>query len=247
MKPKPAGKVSCLLAFAAWLLLAQSTARAQFIVNGDFSDPTGLAGWTPEGAIVSEPFGGFAQLGADGTYSRLLKQDFTLPTAPAILAFDFAFSTTAPLLGAGFPDSFSASLITAGGDFLDILVVDQLGVVADPSDGIEWLTGALPIDVTFDPAVTIPGFQPLAGGTDYWGRISLRLPSAILGQEATLYFELFDETGLAATIAAIDNVGINPTAVPTPATPALLGIGLAALSGAGRRRATRALKYSTPR
>ena len=84
-------------------------------------------------------------------------------------------------------------------------------MVADPSDGIEWLTGALPIDVTFAPAAVIPGFQALAGGTDYSGHINLLLPSVVLGQGATLYLELFDEAGLAATIAAIDNVGTYPT------------------------------------
>ena len=239
MNPRSARIVSRLLASAAWLLLAPSVARAALIINGDFADSTDLAGWTSEGTTVGEPAGDFAQLGADGTYSRLLQQTFTLPTAPAILAFDFAFSTAAPFPGTGFPDSFTASLITVGGDFLDILVVDRLGVVADPSDGMEWLTGALPIDVTFNPAAAIPGFQALAGGTDYSGHISLLLPSTVLGQGATLYFELFDENGLAGTIAAIDNVGTYPAAVPMPATSALLAIGLAAFSG-GRRRITHA-------
>ena len=112
MNPKSARIVSRLLASAAWLLLAQSAARADFIINGDFSDSTDLVGWTPEGTIVGEPFGDFGQLGADGNYSRLLKQAFTLPTAPGLLAFDFAFSTAATPAPGGFPDSFAASLIT---------------------------------------------------------------------------------------------------------------------------------------
>lgn len=130
----------------------------------------------------------------------------------------------------GFPDSFAASVITATGDFLDLLVVDLFGAVADPSDGIEFITGALPIDVTLDPAVTIPDFLPFTSGTSFSGRVSLMLPAAVLGQDATLYFDLFDELDGAATIAAVDNVAVAPAnAVPTPATLGLMLIGLAAV------------------
>jgi hypothetical protein len=109
-------------------------------------------------------------------------------------------------------------------------------MVPDPSDGIESITGALPIDVDLDAAVGIPGFIPFIGGTSYAGRIRLTLPTAVLGQEATLYFDLFDQTDGAATRAAVDNIALVPTnAAPVPATLGLLLIGLGAASATRSR------------
>jgi hypothetical protein len=163
------------------------------MLNDNFADLLDVAGWTATGSLVGEPTGGSGQLATDGSFQRTLEQTFSLPAAPGALAFDFAFSTETGAQGPAFPDSFAALLVTAGGDFLDILVVDLLAAIADPSDCIEGITGALPIDVDLDALATIPGFLPFAGGTTYSGRISLMLPAAVLGQEATIYFDLFDE------------------------------------------------------
>ena len=237
MNPKRAARWVRRSLSAVLLFLVLPAAWSVPLGNGDFSDPFDLAGWTPVGTRVGEPTGAFAQLGTDGSFQRTLEQAFTLLPSSARLTFDFAFSTDASPVGPAFPDSLTASLVTTGGDFLDVLVVDWLGVVPDPSDGIESQTGAFPIEVGFDPTVTIPGFVAFAGGTGYSGRISLALPAALLGQGATLYFDLFDQTDGAATIAAVDNVSVQ--AAPVPATPGLLIIGLAA-GAAARRRGTAA-------
>lgn len=220
------------------VLLSANQAFAGPIVNGDFSDPTDLFGYDVTGTVVSEPTGEFGQLATDGAFLRTLEQTFTIPSDSSILSFDFEFSTE---LGASgfFVDSFAgSSLTTIDGDFLDILVVDAFGAIPDPSDGIEFLTGALPIDVDYDPTITIPGFTPFPGGTTISGRVSLLLPSDVLGEEATLYFDLFDEFDGAASRVAIDNISIQPntTAVPEPSSFLLLTIGGGVLIVGARRR-----------
>lgn len=227
MNPKFARGVALLGAAAALYLNALTVAHAAVIVNGDFSDPVGLAGWMATGTVVGEPTGDFAQLEADGGFQRTLEQTVTLPSAPSILSFDFAFSsdTTAPPSGL-FPNAFTAFLDGVGGA-LDILSVDLSGAIPDPSDGNELILGLLPIDVDLDPAVIIPGFLPIAGGVSYSGQISLLLPAAVLGQGAILYFDLYDYGYGAASIAAVDNVSVDPVgAVPLPPTLVLMAIGL---------------------
>lgn len=216
------------------------SAEAGPIVNGDFADPVDLAGWTPTlGASIGEPTGAFAQLETDGHWPSTLEQTVTLPTAPAQLVFDFAFSTSLPALNVippgVFPDSLAVALVTSLGDWLDILIVDASGVISDPSDGIEALTGALPITVEEDLSITIPGFVPFSGGIDFSGRIRLLLPAAVRGQDATLYFDLYDEPDEAMTWVAIDNIAIEPVAVPAPATLGLMLIGLVGVSVTRRR------------
>lgn len=197
------------------LVFLAGNATAEFIVNGDFSDPTPLAGYDVFGTVIGEPTGEFGQLETEGSFIRTLSQTFTTPASPSVLTFDFAFSTNATPFS--IPDSFAASHITtADGEFLDILVVDFFGPIPDPSDGIEFLTGAVPIDVSFDETVTIAGFTPFAGGTTYSGRITLDLPAIVLGEEATLFFDLFDELDVADTIAALDNISLTTQATPIP-------------------------------
>ena len=224
---------------ALLIVIAAPRVSLAVLVNGDFSDPVALAGYTATGSVVGEPTGEFAQLETDGSFLRTLEQTVGLPATNATLAFDFAFST-AGSPSAGFPDSFAVSLLTSvDGDFLDILVVDGFGVVADPSDGIEGLTGALPIDVMLDSGVAIAGFMPLAGGTTFSGRASLVLPVEVLAEEATLFIDLFDEMDGFASIAAVDNLSVSERAVPEPASAALVLLGIAGLLRARRCRRTR--------
>jgi hypothetical protein len=215
-------------------------ARAGVIVNGDFSDTTDLAGFTATGAIIGEPTGNFAQLETDGLFVRTLEQTFVIPTDATTLSFDFQFSTTAILASPPFaPDSFSASVITTiEREYLDIFVVDVLGPLPDPSDGIESATGAEAISVLLDPSVSIPGFVGFAGGTTDGGRVALTLPSQVLGEEATLYFDLFDNNSTFSSLAAVDNISITATdaVIPEPASFAIWGLLLTTASMRRRRR-----------
>lgn len=219
-------------------LIAGSTVSAGPINNGDFSDPIALAGFLATGGVIGEPTGEFAQLETDGGFLRTLEQTFSIPAIPSLFAFDFAFTTEGVLPISGFPDSFAVSILTFAGEFLDILVVDALGAVPDPSDGIEVITGALSIQVGFDPSVGIPGFTPLGGAT-FSGHISVPFQGAVLGQDATVFVDLFDAADGFATRAAVDNFSIGAHAVAEPATLVLVMLGLAGMSATRRPRARR--------
>jgi len=229
-------RMFALLATA--LLSSPLTAWAVPLLNGDFSDSPDLSGWTATGEVVREPTNAFAQLETDGTtFLRTLEQSFLVVGEPYRLSFDFAFSTQAASPpGAGVPDIFTVSIVTAGGDYLDIFAADVFGAVPDPSDGNEAANNAVPIDVGFDPTLTITDFVPFSGGTTWTGRISLILPDLVLGQDATLFFDLFDWADGAATIAAVDNVTLEPASgVPLPPTLLLFTAGLLAAPLARRR------------
>ena len=219
----------CLAVFSG------STAWALPIVNGDFSDATALSGYTASGSVISEPGGQFAQLDTDGTFTRTLSQHFSIPVIGSSFSFDFAFSTEGIPPFGGLADSLAVSIQTLAGDLLDILVVDALGAVADPSDGIETVTGATPITVSLDPSVGIAGFAPLSG-VGFAGRVSLRLPNVVLGQDATLFVDLFDQGDGFASRGAVDNFSVTTLAVPEPSALALIVLGLAGGMGAARRR-----------
>jgi hypothetical protein len=226
-------KTSIVVIMLCFALLFSSAAvmATSIITNGDFSHPDDLSGFTATGTVVSEPTGNFALLETDGSFLRTLEQTFTVPTLPTFLSFNFAFSTegTPDKIPQGvFPDSFATSKITTlDGDILDLLVVDVYSVVPDP----ESIPGATPINVSYDPSVTIDGFDSFAfaSGTTFYGRISLWLPDNVLGEEATLYFDLFDELDTFATKAAVDNISAEP--IPEPGTVLLLSAGLVSLLG----------------
>jgi hypothetical protein len=212
------------------------------LINGDFSDSKDLAGFVATGTIISEPTGEFALLETDSTSLRTLEQTFTIPSLPTYLSFDFAFSTLQDSSNNNldtYPDSFFASLCTfndnpANEDYLEIFVVDANEPLPDPSDGIESITGAVPIDVEFNPSVTISGFEPFVDGITFYGRISLSLPDVVLGEEATVYFDLMDQDDGHKSKAAIDNINISP--VPEPSTIFLLCTGLLGLAGLGKKK-----------
>jgi hypothetical protein len=229
MRPASLGATAALLA-----ALTAAPAVAS-ILNGDFSDPTELAGFVATGTVVDEPTGDFAQLQTDDTGLRSLEQSFTVPAGGGILAFDFSFSADGgpPQLGQ-FSDSFFVSLLTAT-DLLDILVVDFLGVLPDPSDPLQ----SPAIDVGFVAGSPIAGFVPFAnaGSATFGGSVSVVLPSAVLGVDATVFFELEGDTADGFTTrAAIDNVRISAASVSEPGTLALFALGALGAAALRRRR-----------
>ncbi len=187
------------------------------INNGDFSSAVDLEGFVPTGNVTEPSPGGFALFGDDG----VLSQTFVIPDAASVLSFDFAFSTEATPASAGFfPDAFSAELTTSPGrDVLDIFVADVLAVQNDPSNRFQASYGTVPINVSYDPLITIAGFGGFAGGTEYSGRISLSLPGEVLGETATISFGLVD-FDFDASIAALDNLSVTSTSsvIPEPSS-----------------------------
>ena len=201
------------------LALTSLDVVAGVIVNGDFSNAVALNGFTSSGSVSEPSPGDFAQFETSG----VLKQGFDIPFGTSTLSFDFAFSTTA-LSGtfSGFDDSFAAELTTSpDADVLDIFVVDVSGVRKDPLNGFEpFFPGLVPIDVNYDPSISIPGFLEKPGGTDFSGRISLSLPSEVLGESATITFRLLNNDSGFDSIAAIDNLAVTTTVatIPEPTT-----------------------------
>ncbi|WP_182866472.1 hypothetical protein [Stieleria mannarensis] len=216
------------------LAFAGVEATAGVIVNGDFSSPVALQGYSPGGSVTQRSPGNFAQFDDVG----VLKQTFTIPGGGSSLTFDFAFSTTATTpIGPTFDDALAAELTTSPGtDVLDLFVVDVSGVTKDPLDGMEsFFPKVVPIDVDFDPSISIAGFQGKTGGTDFSGRISLSLPSEVLGEAATITFRLLDNDGF-DTVAAIDNFSVvsSNTPIPEPSSHAVWMV--MAAGGLSRRR-----------
>lgn len=218
-----------------FMMLVVATAGSQVnagIVNGDFAAAKPLADFTVTLNIVGEPTDAFAQFSDSGA----LEQTFDIPNAPSTLSFDFAFSTTSSATSPpSLPDSFSVSVLTANNlDFLDILVVDIVQeALTDPSEG---LPGVTPIDASLDTSFFIFGFVGLKNGTDFSGRVSLLLPSNVLGEKATIFFDLFDFDGF-ETIAAVDNITLTSSPiVPEPASLAIWGVILGGTLMRRRRR-----------
>lgn len=208
-------------------------AHAGVIVNGDFSDPTDLAGFTVTGQTVTET-DGFARFEIGDGVLRTLEQTFVIPLGATALSFDYAFSTTATAaLHPSSPDSFAVSLeTTIDGELLDIFVVDYGGPIPDPSDGDEIMNMVEAIDVQ---SVSRPfdGFVGFTGGTTYTGRVTVFFPTQVLGEEATLYFDLGNFDGNAFdSIAAVDNI----TIIPEPTSFAIWALLVLAPCSTHRRR-----------
>ncbi|QEF96256.1 hypothetical protein Mal15_02830 [Stieleria maiorica] len=215
------------------LAFAGVEATAGVIVNGDFSSPVALQGYSSGGSVTQPSPGDFAQFDDVG----VLTQTFTIPGGGSSLSFDFAFSTTTPI-GSIFGDTFAAELTTSpDADVLDLFFVDVSGVTKDPLDGMEGLfPNVVPIDVDFDPSISIAGFPSKPGGTDFSGRISLLLPSEVLAESATITFRLFDSGPAFETVAAIDNFSVVSSNTPIP-EPASLAVWIVmAAGGLARRR-----------
>jgi len=242
-----AAKFAVLNLLATLLLGAALPAAAVSLTNGDFESGDLTGYFTEDDTFLPNPaitvaadpvtHNHFASLdtASHTSFFNTLGQDLTLPPSPSLLSFDFGFSTAgdgSTDAGMGFPDSFAVSLVTAA-NFLDILVVDEAGgVVPDPGGSLT---------VAYDPTIAIAGFAPLAGGASALsGSITLLLPASVLGDDATLFFDLFDEEDGHRSVAAVDNIALQAApapAVPEPATGLLLTVGLAAMAATARRTA----------
>lgn len=133
-------KIFVFLAVTTIFLFPLSGKGSAVIMNGDFE--TGdLSSWNTAGpgniSVVPDGTNHYAlmETGYDpftGEYITTLSQDFTIPANPLPLTFDFLFETTGPDPSAWFIDAFTVSLETNMGDLIDLLIVDDSGMMLVP-------------------------------------------------------------------------------------------------------------------
>ena len=221
---------SCI---CVWLMFAAGSLYGGVIANGDFSGVTPLAGFDATGA-VSEPTGEFAQFSGTGD----LSQQFEIPSVASVLSFDIEFSTLDS--NAIFKDSFAASLTTTDAEVLDLFVVDQAGLRVSPSSGNP---SFVPFSFTQNTSVSIPGFSLShdPNALNYHSRITVQLPSTVLGDNAKLLFRSLNSDTSMDSLSAVDNISImgSNAAVPEPASLTAwfaVSVGLPCLLKRRRRR-----------
>ena len=142
-------------------------------------------------------------------------QDFTVDEAKPFLRFDFTLPTTSlDSTGTGASEFLEAVIvgIDDGVDFFDVLLLDPVGHVLDPS-------GTAPGPVSVGPP-TNPNFAfNLAADL-----------STLAGQSVTLFFDVLAEDNGFQLEAIVDNVQTSPP-VPEPSALALLVMGVGGAFG----------------
>ena len=224
-----------LISTVVLALAFSMSAWGTYITNGDFE--TGdLDSWATDGpgdspadiyvGIDSGTGSNVAimETGYDpdsGEYMTSLYQDFVIPLEPLLLTFDFSFRTFGiPEGDPGwttdpdpyFIDGLIVSLDIHGGDFIDLLIVDDTQMRLDPLSSLS---------------------SPGAGG---FYTLSTDV-SSYAGEEATIFFDLLDEDDNHTSTAMIDNVSSNP--IPEPGTILLVLTGLGGIGVLRRARSRR--------
>ena len=168
------------------------------ITNGDFS--AGLTGWTTE--VIGHDFsqtpgrigglGGMAQFTENESFLTSLKQSIVIPPGTTELSFDLVSLGLDPIAG-GVPDAFEVSLLDDN---------EQSIVPSHDPDSTAF--------VNFSSGNS----ASLASGVSVSGRtVTLDVSSLASGTNATLVFDLIGNPPGHSSVAAIDNVRLNPNAV----------------------------------
>jgi YD repeat-containing protein len=190
------------------------------IRNGDFAE--GLTGWTigsQIGGLTPDPgaesrinaLGGVAQLWEHESFLTSLHQTFTIPPSPQTISFDVVALGLEAALG-GVPDAFEVSLLNeAGQSLVPVFRPEATSFFnANPEGAVAWAAG-----VVWD------------------GRhVTLDIASLTPGTRATLVFDLIGNPPGRSSVAAVDNVRIEPDHLPSDSfTPMLVGGGFGASAG----------------
>jgi hypothetical protein len=190
------------------------------IRNGDFAE--GLTGWTigsqiggltPDAGAESRinALGGVAQLWEHDSFLTSLHQTFTIPPSPQTISFDVVALGLEAALG-GVPDAFEVSLLNeAGQSLVPVFRPEATSFFnANPDGAVAW-----------------------AAGVAWDGRhVTLDIASLTPGTRATLVFDLIGNPPGRSSVAAVDNVRIEPDRLPSDSfTPILVGGGFGASAG----------------
>jgi hypothetical protein len=201
---KPLRAFGCAL---ICLLSCWSSARANFLVNGDFSN--GLGGWTASSpSLVTLNAAHQVVLHESATATVTLFQDFTLPTGARLLTFTLV-GTTVETGGSGIiPDAFNVSLLNPT---TQVSLVPTVNATTDAYYIRDLVQGAPTANGA--PGVTV---SDLGGGAM---RIDLDI-SAMGGHDGRLLFRLIGggvnttDTVTLADVQVDGNSGVG--AVPAP-------------------------------
>jgi PEP-CTERM motif len=225
---------------AAASLAAPHSVRADFIVNGGFTN--GLSGWSTNDSSAVTVSGGAATIYEDQSINSpaavTLSQSFIIPSGAQSLVFKVVGLTTDPSENAVLPAFFAADLVsTSTGNSL---------VTAIPSSTDYYTRDLTPAPFSEIYASTGVAVNPLNVVNPTTGSpitITLGLPSALSGESAELIFYVFPSSDMSQDSASISitavsgNVSGPPSTVPEPSTFILAAIGGAAvLAGRASRR-----------
>lgn len=202
------------LLFGCLLLGTAFSANANLISNGTFDSD--LGGWlatTPDG-IPTTWVAGTAHLGAPGQEGQSnLAQiiDIAPGTETLNFIFDYDWQVNAPST----PDTFFAGLLLRSGpDAYNTIVFELL---QSSNDAVFGST------VQFSSQISLAGITLPEGPAN--AGILFRLTETV------------NSPASAGTRIQIDNVSVTPASVPSPATLALFGLGLAGLGLSRRKKA----------
>lgn len=177
--------------------------------------------------VMGDPF----VLRADGSQALHTETRSVLMPAASdetFLAFHFGFETDEVFGPGTIFDSFSIGIENEAGDrFATLLTADASGVVYAPATpgGVSIPGGAITASLIPVPPLN----QNLT--QRYAAYVQAFLPQDFAGQEATLYFDLFDNQNGTASLGWFTDL----TVVPEPTTTLLLGLGALLLLGLRKR------------
>src|SRR5882672_5416967 len=221
----------------AWLAGARPATASPIIVNGGFE--SGFSSWTRADQLGSDgtfflqsgtfsPVNGdpvpappegtdAAMTDAEGPGSHVMYQDFVVPAGGAMLSFDLFIGNRAGTFFTPSPPTLDFSTPALNQQAR----VDIISASANPFS-------VAAADVLLNVFQTKPGDPPVSGYTSYTDDLTA-LFTAHAGETLRLRFA---ETDNVLTFQlGVDNVRIDPTNVPEPASTLLIGAALAALLG----------------
>jgi hypothetical protein len=211
-----------LILLAALILLPVSIAGATDAVdNGDFFVPD-LAGWISDGSVSG--INGQAVLKDEDSLGNILFQRVGLSGGTYTLSFDFLLSLSDIEVEFSFPDTFFTTLY-----FTDDALFDPAACFDNPNlceNNISLFSADHngQFDSSLNPLNILSPYK-----TSFSTTFKYIIPT----------FELYDGNFSSNSTVTIDNVSIakvEAPPVPEPGTLVSLGIGLAGLIFAGRKR-----------